>query len=962
MTEVITLNDTSDRPIRLFNPGTLQSDDEIVRQFVVRQSELDIALEIIRCNINAPSCQHLLVVGPRGRGKTMLLARVCAELRMNNKFAKHLFPVRFMEESHEIITLADFWFEALLHLAHAKATVNPEFSQELLATHADLITRWSDTNIAEQVHAVVLDAAIQMGKTLVLMVENLQSLCADADIDFGWQLRKTLQTEPQIMLLATATSQFNGLNDASQPFFELFRIINLEPLDNDACRRLWCMVSGDNSERRDIRPLRILTGGDPRLLGIVAMFAKHQSLHHLLEELVSLVDDHTEYFRSHLEVIGKTERRVYIAILDLWQPSSPSEIAARSRLDIRTVSTMLGRLVNRGVVLVDGTGRKRQYSAAARLYSIYYKLRHERGEASLVQHLIQFMTTFYSDDELTECAKLWHMEAMHSPTILEGIQLALAEWFVPDNLMQIVNGQADSGEVDQSSCDNTTVESRKQALTVLIDTANMYRKNSDHKSEVGVWQSLVDQFGESDTPEIKEWVVNALVNKGFTHHELGENVDALASWEAAIERFGDCGTTEIQINLSHAIFNSSIILSDRGELDAALTASQTVIDRFGNSEDLKLKEQVGWALVQQVLIHFVRGEIKNGNEAIETVEAWVSDSGTPELAHLVAFAMLNLSDVYRKRGEHEAAMTACQTVIDRFSNKEDFKLKEQTGKALLQKAMIHHDRGEIKDGDSTLEAVVTWVGDSGAPEFEYLAALAILNKSAAYLKRGANEAALAACETMINRYGNRPKLNLQKYVAMAMINKTIAYQKRGEHKNALTVCEAVIDRFGDSKTIELQTVVATALKAQGHQQFQMGLVEEALHTTYEIERRFGGLTKNVQLAFEVWLARLHRTHALLVLGKGDAAMDVFRVVCAMFVDSNKEMLHEIISHVPALMAAGASAHDLADMLSTEKQTTDALTPLVVALHQIAGEPVRASVEVLEVAADVRKRIEEYKTV
>ena len=99
------MNDAlADRPVRKFNPGTFQSDDEVVRQFVVRQKELDLVLEVIRGNTDSPSCQHVLIVGPRGRGKTMLLARVGAELRTDNALAERLFPVRFMEESQEIAT------------------------------------------------------------------------------------------------------------------------------------------------------------------------------------------------------------------------------------------------------------------------------------------------------------------------------------------------------------------------------------------------------------------------------------------------------------------------------------------------------------------------------------------------------------------------------------------------------------------------------------------------------------------------------------------------------------------------------------------------------------------------------------------------------------------------------------------------------------------------------------------
>ena len=58
--------------------------------------------------------------------------------------------------------------------------------------------------------ATVLDTSDRLGRKLVLMIENMQTLSDDVDDDFGWQLRETLQTEPQIMLLGTATSRFRA--------------------------------------------------------------------------------------------------------------------------------------------------------------------------------------------------------------------------------------------------------------------------------------------------------------------------------------------------------------------------------------------------------------------------------------------------------------------------------------------------------------------------------------------------------------------------------------------------------------------------------------------------------------------------------------------------------------------------------------------------------------------------------
>ncbi len=513
------MTEPSERTIRKFNPGTFQSDAEVIGQFVVRKRELDIVLDVLRGNVDSPSCQHALLVAPRGRGKTMLLARVAAELRTNDALSKRLLPVRFMEESQEIMDSGGFWLEALFHLAAETAKREPDFSQELRAAHGDLADRWREEDIDRRARATVLDAADRLGRRLVLMVENLQDLCGDVDDDFGWKLREALQTEPQIMLLATATSRFNGLDDPTQPFFELFRTVLLEALDTGECRRLWQVVSGDDEiDHREIRPLQILTGGNPRLLVIVAQFARHRSLRQLMEELVTLIDDHTEYFRSHLQGLAKTERLVYLAVIDLWQPSSTAEIAARSRRDVRVVSAMLGRLANRGAVSVEGSGRKRRYAAAERLYSIYYKLRRQRDEAAVIQNLIRFMAAFYSGPELADTIGKLSMEATQEPAIQEGLERARAEDPQVAKLFSSYPLPSIEGvSKPTSKTGRRHAEASYANLTTartLLDNALTHFKRDEHEAAIEVCDELVGRFGDSEAPAIQELVAKALFNKG----------------------------------------------------------------------------------------------------------------------------------------------------------------------------------------------------------------------------------------------------------------------------------------------------------------------------------------------------------------------------------------------------------------------------------------------------------------
>ena len=524
------MNSSPERQIRKFNPGTFQSDEEVIAQFVVRNRELGVVLEVLRGNIDSPSCQHILVVAPRGRGKSMLLARVAAELRADAALSETLLPVRFMEESQEVFNLADFWLETLFHLARECAASHPELTRELRATHADLSGRWRERMLADHARAAVLDAADRLGRKLVLMVENLQSLTGDVEEGFGWKLRGELQMEPRIMLLATATSRFDRLDDVNEPYFELFRILNLEPLATDDCRRLWEQVSGDQVSTREMRPLEILTGGSPRLLVIVAEFARHRSLRQLMEELVTLVDDHTEYFRGHLEALAKTERRVYLAVIDLWQPSAAGEIAARSRLDVRTVSTMLGRLADRGAVIVEGTGRKRRYAAAERLYSIYYKLRRERDEAAVVQNLIRFMAAIYSEAELAGITLGLRLEMEESPVIREGILRAIAE---SPYIGNVLSGLSPPG----------------------IENPQM---------------DAAARFGHSDTQEIHERAAIASIGKGLALAKLGDYAAAIAAFDEVIARFGDSNALETQEWVAWALSCKGLVQTATGRADESL--------------------------------------------------------------------------------------------------------------------------------------------------------------------------------------------------------------------------------------------------------------------------------------------------------------------------------------------------------------------------------------------------------
>lgn len=108
-----------------------------------------------------------------------------------------------------------------------------------------------------------------------------------------------------------------------------------------------------------------------------------------------MVDDHTEYFKGHLESLAAQERRVYLALAALWKPATAREVAEWARLESSQCSAQLIRLAERGAVEVTGgSPRRRLYYVSERLYNIYYLVRRARGPDSLIEALIRFMASY----------------------------------------------------------------------------------------------------------------------------------------------------------------------------------------------------------------------------------------------------------------------------------------------------------------------------------------------------------------------------------------------------------------------------------------------------------------------------------------------------------------------------------------------------------------------------------------
>ena len=678
-------------PVRKYNPGFL-TDDELVASFCVRTTEFEMLVETLR-ECTGASNPHQIVIGPRGSGKTTLLLRVAAEARRDAALAALCFPIVFAEESYEVDTAGEFWLECLTQLA-AQAAPYGEDEPDLYRTVGELRAVRDDRVLGDRCLGALLDFADRRGQRLLLVAENLNMLFREiADPDAGWELRHVLQTEPRIILFASATSRFDEIDRPDRALYDLFRVRTLRPLDTAQCAVLWEAVAGRPPARETVRSLEILTGGSPRLIAIVARFGAGRSFRELMADLLDLVDDHTEYFKSHLESLAAQERRVYLALAALWKPATTREIADRARLAPSQCSAQLARLGERGAVQeAGGSARRKQYYLTERLYNIYYLLRRRSGPDRLVEALVRFMESYYSPRELKDIVARMVSEIVGMDA--EARSLHGAAFARLMELPALAEDRADL--VAKMPVDLRPVKPDAQAARELFETKITMRdsKRPDEDTLAGC-EEMERRFGDSANPAVQEWVAKTLYCKGSIFFKRNRFEHSLAVGNELVRRFGASDTPELQAMIGAALIANGLAFKVLQQPDNTLAAFDEVLRRFETNETPTLQVTVGNALLLKTafLIEHNRFEdsLVVGNELVRRFGA----SDTPELQAIVGAALISkavaLSDLQRP----DDALAAYDEVSRRFGTSREPGTMEAISFALNEKASLEFRRRQF---------------------------------------------------------------------------------------------------------------------------------------------------------------------------------------------------------------------------------------------------------------------------
>ncbi len=394
-----------------YNPERM-SETEIRETFVANQWLVDEIISIVKKQPTSAAVQHVVIIAPRGMGKTTLLLMLRLTV-LNHDIAKRWQPVLFPEESYSVYDLADLWVEVLDHLASETGeTELHEEVKKLKTAHPD------SADLEPLALAQIKDWHRKHKKRLLMLVDSLDLILKQiGDEKDNAGLRHVLMNDGTMMFVGASTTFFKEIRAYEEPLYNFFKIYDLNGLNSeqieDLLRRRAKLDGVENFEeilranRTRLRVLEYFTGGNPRLVLMLYRVITQSQITEVRRGLEKLLDEVTPYYKAKIETLPPQQRKILDQIARISAQTreglTPTEIAAATRLGVNQVSSQLKRLADEGYVRAANIrGRSSYYTLSEPLYAIWHQMRFGRDARIKMNWLVTFLKGWYDAKELGE--------------------------------------------------------------------------------------------------------------------------------------------------------------------------------------------------------------------------------------------------------------------------------------------------------------------------------------------------------------------------------------------------------------------------------------------------------------------------------------------------------------------------------------------------------------------------------
>lgn len=388
---------------------------ELAARTVGRTGVVERIVQRIRDAAISGDRSHLLIVGPRGSGKTHVLCVATHEAARDEEVARRVVFVTLPEDAQQVVSYEDLLFAIVEDLAGREEA---ERSDQTL--HAALASR----RAADGLERLVLD--LLNTRVLAVVVENLDRMFHDFGPSGQSQLRAFVESSRQILLVASTPLLFSAVSDHSEPWYGAFDPIHLSDLtmeDGAELLRRIAHTSGDRQlaeflERPEatarLRAVTDLTGGSPRMWTVLSGCMTVELLDELVPLVQTLLDDLVPYYQERLGSLPANERKLVVEMCRTTEVVSGGKIVRRMQgmrnvndlaqacgIKPQVAATSLKRLAEKRWVKRTkrpGTDQRTTwYEIREPLLRHHLQYRESRGETLRV--IVSFLRDLYSAEE-----------------------------------------------------------------------------------------------------------------------------------------------------------------------------------------------------------------------------------------------------------------------------------------------------------------------------------------------------------------------------------------------------------------------------------------------------------------------------------------------------------------------------------------------------------------------------------
>jgi hypothetical protein len=360
------------KPI-LFYQGSSLTVEESIAQFVVRQKEFEQVIAEVRRDKMTGSIQHYIFVGQRGSGKSTLLRRIEAEIATDEGLQKRLVAVNLSEEQAGIYRLHDLWERVCIELEAREYEIT--------------IPSWEDHDGDNTAYAAALYGALQKAlkkakRKLVLLLDNIDRILETVGRSDNHLLREQLMNHKDLRIIGGSTRMGEFHWKHSEPFYEFFSLIHLGPLTHPELIEL-LQAWGDRLQESKLmdfvrrhpgrlHAVRILTDGMPRTMLHFVELLLSRDEQQGYEYLRLILDKATPVYQERLLALSPMQQKVVLEMSFFWDSVKVKPLSAKTKIESKTLSALLGQLVEMGVVeKVQGKTKNLMYRLRERFFNLW---------------------------------------------------------------------------------------------------------------------------------------------------------------------------------------------------------------------------------------------------------------------------------------------------------------------------------------------------------------------------------------------------------------------------------------------------------------------------------------------------------------------------------------------------------------------------------------------------------------